>query len=388
MIIQSDSYSMNSGRNYSKNAASFKALSVWDNRTGFFSRLSQAEAGKASENTSKNELLEQAKDAIEEEKSKDDADKNSIKSDMNELMERFKTNRTIKTTDINSEIEAVRRIQQQTLNYLLYLLFGKKSVDDLDTSFLNDDGTQGEENAGFSTAQNTSQQNGDSMTSESVGGEFASWNYYSEQETTSFETKGTVITADGRQIDFNVSMKMSRRFEMRTKEVINFGASRCTDPLVINLDSNVCNVSDQKFLFDLDSDGTEESISMLGKGSGFLALDKNGDGVINDGSELFGTASGDGFADLMQYDQDGNGWIDEADEIFDKLRIWQMNEDGTSTLVALGKAGVGAICLGTADTEFSLNSYDNTNNAVIRKTGMFLYENGIVGTMQQVDMAT
>lgn len=388
MIIQSDSYSMNSGRNYSKNTASFKALSVWDNRTGFFSRLSQAEAEKASENASKNELLEQAKDAIEEEKSKDDADKNSIKSDMNELMERFKTNRTIKTTDINSEIEAVRRIQQQTLNYLLYLLFGKKSVDDLDTSFLNDDSTQGEENAVFSTAQNTSQQNGDSMTSESVGGEFASWNYYSEQETTSFETKGTVITADGRQIDFNVSMKMSRRFEMRTKEVINFGASRCTDPLVINLDSNVCNVSDQKFLFDLDSDGTEESISMLGKGSGFLALDKNGDGVINDGSELFGTASGDGFVDLMQYDQDGNGWIDEADEIFDKLRIWQMNEDGTSTLVALGKAGVGAICLGTADTEFSLNSYDNTNNAVIRKTGMFLYENRTVGTMQQVDMAT
>lgn len=388
MIIQSDSYSMNSGRNYSKNTASFKALSVWDNRTGFFSRLSQAEAEKASENASKNELLEQAKDAIEEEKSKDDADKNSIKSDMNELMERFKTNRTIKTTDINSEIEAVRRIQQQTLNYLLYLLFGKKSVDDLDTSFLNDDGTQGEENAVFSTAQNTSQQNGDSMTSESIGGEFASWNYYSEQETTSFETKGTVITADGRQINFNVSMKMSRRFEMRTKEVINFGASRCTDPLVINLDSNICNVSDQKFLFDLDSDGTEESISMLGKGSGFLALDKNGDGVINDGSELFGTASGDGFADLMQYDQDGNGWIDEADEIFDKLRIWQMNEDGTSTLVALGKAGVGAICLGTADTEFSLNSYDNTNNAVIRKTGMFLYENGTFGTMQQVDMAT
>ena len=165
MIIQSDSYSMNSGRNYSKNAASFKALSVWDNRTGFFSRLSQAEAGKASENTSKNELLEQAKDAIEEEKSKDDADKNSIKSDMNELMERFKTNRTIKTTDINSEIEAVRRIQQQTLNYLLYLLFGKKSVDDLDTSFLNDDSTQGEEDYGFSTAQNTGQQNGEARSS-------------------------------------------------------------------------------------------------------------------------------------------------------------------------------------------------------------------------------
>ena len=41
-------------------------------------------------------------------------------------------------------------------------------------------------------------------------------------------------------------------------------------------------------------------------GSGYLALDKNGDGTINDGSELFGTRNGDGFADLAQYDEDGN----------------------------------------------------------------------------------
>ena len=116
-------------------------------------------------------------------------------------------------------------------------------------------------------------------------------------------------------------------------------------------------------------------------------MDKNGDGIINDGSELFGTASGNGFADLSQYDADGSGWIDEADEIFDKLRIWQMNPDGTSSLTALGKAGIGAICLGTADTEFSLNQEDNTNKAVIRKSGIFLYENGMAGTVQQVDMA-
>ena len=125
----------------------------------------------------------------------------------------------------------------------------------------------------------------------------------------------------------------------------------------------------------------------MGSGSGFLALDKNGDGIINDGSELFGTVSGNGFADLSQYDDDGSGWIDEADEIFDKLRIWQMNPDGTSSLAALGKAGIGAICLGTAETEFSLNQADNTNKAVIRKSGIFLYENGMAGTVQQVDMA-
>ena len=131
-----------------------------------------------------------------------------------------------------------------------------------------------------------------------------------------------------------------------------------------------------------------EYISQLSAGSGYLALDKNGDGEINDGSELFGTASGDGFADLAQYDSDGNGWIDEADEIFDKLRIWSVDASGESTLIGLGKAGVGAIYLGSSDTEFSLNDMHNNTNAVIRKTGMFLYENGMAGTVQQLDLAT
>ena len=55
------------------------------------------------------------------------------------------------------------------------------------------------------------------------------------------------------------------------------------------MDSNITSISDQKFKFDINADGKEDDISFVGKGSGFLALDKNGDGKINDGSELFGT---------------------------------------------------------------------------------------------------
>ena len=86
---------------------------------------------------------------------------------------------------------------------------------------------------------------------------------------------------------------------------------------------------------------------------------------------------------------DNNGWIDEADEIFSKLRIWVKDPDGNDKLMTLSEAGVGAICLGSHDTEFSLNSLsDNHTNGVIRKTGMFLYENGQSGTVQQLDLAT
>lgn len=210
-----------------------------------------------------------------------------------------------------------------------------------------------------------------------------------EQETTAFSTVGTVKTADGRSINFNVNVEMSRSFTEYYKENYQQTSVNVCDPLVINLDTDVAELSDQKFFFDLDADGVKDEISMLGKGSGYLALDKNNDGVINDGSELFGTASGDGFADLAKYDDDGDGWIDEDDEIWSKLKIWSKDENGNDVLYGLADKGVGAICLQKVGTQFSLNSQEtNATNGYIRSTGVFLYENGMAGTVQHVDVAT
>lgn len=216
---------------------------------------------------------------------------------------------------------------------------------------------------------------------------------YEEQEDTAFSTKGKVVTADGREIEFNLGLEMSRRFEeyyYKQNDIYAYtpSQSNLVDPLVINLDSNIANVSDQKFMFDIDADGILDSISQLNSGSGYLALDKNGDGKINDGSELFGTKSGNGFADLAAYDDDGNGWIDENDAIWSKLLIWTKDEHGKDVLYHLKDKGVGAICLESVDTEFSLKSLkDNALNGKIRKTGMFLYENGTAGTVQHLDIA-
>ncbi len=211
--------------------------------------------------------------------------------------------------------------------------------------------------------------------------------YERETETTAFSTMGTVVTADGRQIQFHLDMTMSRSFEAYYEADYTKETVMAVDPLVINLEGNVASVSDQKFEFDIDGDGILDSISRLGKGSGYIALDKNGDGKINDGNELFGTKSGDGFEDLSKYDSDGNGWIDENDEIWDKLLIWTQDENGKDQLYHLAQAGVGAICLKRVSTEFSLNSLkDNKANGQIRQSGIFLYENGNVGTVQHLDL--
>lgn len=211
--------------------------------------------------------------------------------------------------------------------------------------------------------------------------------YHREEEQTTFSTTGMVKTADGRELSFNLEVAMSRRFEEYYEETYSTGMVTYCDPLVINLDTNIAQVSDQKFFFDLDQDGEEEEVSSLASGSGFLALDLNDDGVINDGGELFGTKSGNGFADLAKYDADGNGWIDEADEIWEKLLIWTKDEDGNDKLYHLSDLGVGAIGLGNVSTQFALNSeQNNQHNAMIRNTGIFLYENGTVSTVQHLDL--
>lgn len=212
----------------------------------------------------------------------------------------------------------------------------------------------------------------------------------SETETTRFNSTGSVVTADGRTIDFNISMEMSRSF-METSEFLNEQTQYVlTDPLVIQLEDAPESISDQKWYFDIDGDGVEEEISQLAKGNGFLALDENGNGKIDDGSELFGTKSGNGFKDLSAYDEDGNGWIDENDSVYSKLKIWVKDASGNDKLIGLGQADVGAIYLGAANTQFTHAAADtNETQAVVRQTGFYLHEStGAAGIVQQIDFAT
>ncbi|HWQ29872.1 MAG TPA: hypothetical protein VN549_02690 [Negativicutes bacterium] len=208
-----------------------------------------------------------------------------------------------------------------------------------------------------------------------------------ESEKVSFSSKGTILTSDGKSIRIDLELNMSREFMSREELHIRAGDAVMKDPLVINFGAPAASLTDTKFSFDIDSDGTADQISNLSSGSGFLSLDLNNDGKINDGSELFGPKSGDGFSDLALYDEDSNGWIDENDSIFDKLRIWTRDESGNSTLFALGQKGVGAIYLGNASTSFSLMGQGNKENGVIQKTGIFLNENGTAGTIQHIDLA-
>lgn len=305
----------------------------------------------------------------------------ALKASFDEMRSKMKTiaSGNVSSAEAANAQQQFREIRQQCLNFLMAILFpARRRGMGWDEEGLNQSGNE-----------TVSTQN---ALSEGVGVgtktfTFSRQYYHEETESTGFSTTGTVRCADGREISFNLNLEMSRSFQEYYEESVSYTQTSMCDPLVINLNGNIADLSDQTFLFDIDGDGQEDEINRLAAGSGFLALDKNGDGIINDGSELFGTKSGNGFADLAAYDTDHNGFIDEGDEIWNKLKIWVMDENGNQQLYSLAEKGVGAICLQNASTNFAITDEQNQAKGMIRSTGVFLYENGNVGTVQHVDLA-
>lgn len=210
--------------------------------------------------------------------------------------------------------------------------------------------------------------------------------YVHEHEETDFSSTGKVQTADGRTLDFKLELAMCRDYECE-RTTTDSGSVVLRDPLVINFGGQACELSGKRFAFDLDADGKSEALQGLGHGSAYLAIDSNADGRINDGSELFGTRSGNGFADLAKLDSDGNFWLDESDAAFASLRLWQPDASGKGTLGSLSEQGVGALYLGSVDTPFALTDSENRTLAQIRASGVYLREDGRAGSLQQVDLA-
>jgi hypothetical protein len=209
----------------------------------------------------------------------------------------------------------------------------------------------------------------------------------SEEEALTFAATGQVVTADGQTIDFQLQLAMHREFTATTRVQIRAGDAKLVDPLVINFNGKAAALTGGRFAFDLDADGNTEQIAGLAPGSGFLALDRNQDGKINNGLELFGPASGDGFGELAQLDSDGNGWLDENDPRYAELRIWMPDGAGNDSLSTLAQKKVGAILLSPAETAFALKDSGNGLLGQLRETSVFLGENGGAGTVQEIDLA-
>lgn len=208
-----------------------------------------------------------------------------------------------------------------------------------------------------------------------------------EYEYTNFKAEGVIRTADGREIRFDLELEMERSYVEASNVQVRLGDARVKDPLVLDFAGTSAQLSDMRFSFDLDTDGQAENVPMLGGGRGYLAIDRNQNGRIDDGRELFGPTTGDGFAELASLDTDGNGWIDEADASFGDLRVWLPAADGTGSVMTAAEAGVGALYLGRVATPFALRGAANDTLGEMRSTSLYLREDGTTGTLSQIDLS-
>ena len=69
------------------------------------------------------------------------------------------------------------------------------------------------------------------------------------------------------------------------------------------------------------------------------------------------------------------------------MRVWQRDANGNDSLSSLRERGVGALYLGSAETQFALTDSDNQRLGQIRASGVYLNEDGSAGTLQQIDLA-
>lgn len=148
-----------------------------------------------------------------------------------------------------------------------------------------------------------------------------------------------------------------------------------TDPLVLDLASNGFTTRglDNAVRFDLDADGRSDRISAPSGDDALLALDRNGNGRIDDGRELFGDQNGaaNGFAELAKHDDNRDGRIDAQDAVFDRLRLLRFDAAGKQQTQSLAQAGVAAIELQAHDVKQALGAYDE-----IAQLGQFEFADG------------
>ncbi len=160
-----------------------------------------------------------------------------------------------------------------------------------------------------------------------------------------------------------------------------------TDPLALDLAGNGFHTRGlaDSVSFDLNGDGQQQRISAPSGDDALLALDRNQNGRIDDGRELFGDQNGasNGFAELSKYDDNHDGRIDQHDAVFTRLSLLRFDQQGQQHSQSLSAAGVSAIHLQAQNVKQALGAYDE-----IAQLGRFEFSDGRSGQAADLLLAS
>lgn len=170
-------------------------------------------------------------------------------------------------------------------------------------------------------------------------------------------------------------------------------AKTTISPLVLDLNGDGVSTlgQDAGVHFDHDGNGFAELTGWANANDGLLVLDRNGNGTIDDGGELFGNKTAlaqgglaaNGFAALADHDSDADADVDANDTMFSSLRVWKdANSNGVTDsgeLLALAEAGVKSLQVG-----YSTSSTVDANGNAHKQVGSYVRTDDTTASMNDV----
>ena len=157
---------------------------------------------------------------------------------------------------------------------------------------------------------------------------------------------GTTTTSTSVQLEFNFQFSFSGSVQVQQTGV------QQSDPITFDLDNDGIELSSYQngAKFDITGKGAQVTTAFVNGGDAFLALDRNKNGIVDDGTELFGDQRGaaNGFEELRKLDSNSDGKIDKYDVGFDALMLFRDNGNGKTEdgeLFGLSAGGIAEIDL-------------------------------------------
>ncbi|MFZ6692958.1 hypothetical protein [Undibacterium sp. SXout20W] len=246
--------------------------------------------------------------------------------------------------------------------------------------------------ANFSHAdQPTNTASMQASTSQEAGAIYNAQTTSLQTTSTNFSAEGEIETSDHKIIHFDMNQSLQTTRQETNSVTIKSG-SALKDPLVINFSSNSVQLSQQNFSFDLNNDGKQVSMPFI-QGGGYLVFNPDSSGKITDKTQLFGPATGNGFAQLQSLANHfenhnmNNGWLDESNPAYSQLGVLIEGSNGKPQFISLQQAGIGALYLGNASTQTAIGGNSATSGE-LESSGLYLNNNGTVGSMQDVEVNT
>ncbi|MFG5382767.1 cadherin-like domain-containing protein, partial [Yoonia sp. R2-816] len=159
------------------------------------------------------------------------------------------------------------------------------------------------------------------------------------------------------------------------------GLMNHVSPLVLDLDGDgveLTHTYDENVYFDIDADGFAERVGWVGPDDGQLAMDWNGNGTIDDITELYGDDQMPAFDKLRLHDTNLDGVIDVNDDDFDEFLVWRdLNMDGISQaeeLSSLTDHDIVSISLDESEEDYYVNENYVSSSSTYQKAGGETFE--------------